>query len=1106
MQHWLDQHDLGKYAELFAEHAIDIDIVQYLSERQIEQFGLPMGDRVRLQRAIAAMAGAASGFGDSSFEAGRRQLSVMFCDLVGSTALSQGLDPEDYGHIIRRFMACATAAVARYEGHVARYMGDALMVYFGFPLAHEDDAERAIRCGLEIVSAVRSLEPGHKLQLHTRVGIATGLAVVGEVVGAGASLEHTALGNTPNLAARLQAAAEPDSVVVSAATKRLVEGRLDLELVGELTLKGFAEPVVAYKATELRESGRLRTLTRQRLDRFVGRAKELQSLYQHWEQAAQGQGQVLLLGGEPGIGKSLMAEALRERLRAEPHLCIRYQCKALHVHSPFHPVIAQLGQAAGLAQGDSADAVLDKLEALLQGRFAGPQLKTSLALLAALLSIEQLRWPMPAMTPRQERAATIALLQQMIRERAQHMPLLLLVEDGHWIDPSTREFLDALVSGLATVPVMLLVTYRPPFECAWRGAANVTDLVLQRMSGEESEAIVRQLTGEQDLPPQVLAQIVERTDGIPFFVEEMTRSVLESRLGEPVHDGAVPPRPPAALAVPSTLQDSLMARLDRLGPARAVAQIGAAIGREFSYQLLAASAQMDGQALDAAMQRLMTAELVFRRGQAPDVVYAFNHALVRDAAYDSLLHKRRQELHGRIGGVLEDQFSQSVVSEPELLAHHFAKAGLSSKALKYWRFAGSRSYRRSAIVEAVSHYSQALELVPKLEDSSQRLELEVSLLTELGEALMLSKGFTAPEVRGLYERAEMLARGIDDTQRALKVLFGLWAYQHVRADMPKARVLAERLCSIGKQINDQDEGLSAMTVLGITTHCNGELALSRQTHEHVVEHYRFDAERARARPLVNDPGAMSRTYLASTLWYLGHPEQALRTSAQALDHARAIAHPYTLATVLALTARFHQIRRDLERTLALATETIAVSTEFGFPIWRTLGNLLVSWVRAERGDAKGALQMQAAIGVYRTIGVGISLPYYRALHAEQQARRGHVEEALATLGEALAETALTGAHTEEAEIRRIEGEILRLRGAHASALAEQRLREALALAGRQGALALRLRCASSLARLLRDDARISEARETLEGERSRFTEGFGADDLQAADALLAELG
>jgi class 3 adenylate cyclase/tetratricopeptide (TPR) repeat protein/DNA polymerase III delta prime subunit len=1100
---WLDRHGLSKYAALFADNAIGLDILPSVTDRHLEQLGMPLGDRLRIQRAIRALIDAKTAKPGPEAAAERRQLTVMFCDLVGSTQLSQQMDPEDYRDVIRAYRSAVARVVARYEGSIAQYLGDGVLVYFGYPIAHEHDAERAIRAGLDIVAAMGDLESGGEAPLHVRVGIATGLVVTGDVVAEGGAEERTAVGETPNLAARLQEAAEPNCVVVSAATKRLVEGRLELEPLPALALKGVEQPVTAYRATGVLR-GRMRALIRQRLARFVGRANEFDALSQVWRDARSGFGHIALISGEPGIGKTLLAEVLRERLRGEPHACIRYQCTPFHTHSAFHPVIAQLSRAAGFAALDDVRTKMAKLEELFEGSFAEREKETSIALMAALLSLEQVRFRLPAMTPRQQKTATIELLRRQLDGLARQTPVLVLVEDAHWIDPSTKELLDELAPGISKIPALLLITHRPGFDATWIADRHATRISLGRLSSAEGLALVGQLAGERTLSAEIVAQIVDRSDGIPLFIEEMTKSVLELEIFPQAGGGTHPARGQRPIAVPSTLQDSLMARLDRLGPAREVAQIGAVIGREFSRDVIAASAQIEESELDSALERLIAAELIFVRRPAPAASYAFKHSLVRDAAYDSLLRKRRQELHARIGGVLEEHFSETVASEPELLAQHFEGAALPDKALKYWRRAGVRAFRASAIQESIAHFSRALQRVPEL-DPANRLDQEISLLTGLGESLMLSKGFAAPEVRAVYERAEALAAEIGELPRAARVVFGLWAYHHVRADMAKAHALAERLDAIATRMENADEGLGAQAALGITSHCMGEFALSRRRHEHVVRNYRFESDRTRARTYVSDPGAISRTYLATTLWCLGLPEQALKMSVDAVEGARASAHPYTLATVLALTARFHQIRRDAEATLKVADETIAVSTQFDFPIWRTLGDLLVCWVRAERGDLAALEKMQAAIARYRRMGVGISLPYYTALLAEQCARRGRFDEALAMTTDAIAESIATKAHAEEPEIRRIECDVLRMRGGTRAAECGPRLQEALSLAERQGAMGWRLRLAMSLARRLRDERRLEEARELLTAERRLFTEGFGAGDLQAADALLSEL-
>jgi class 3 adenylate cyclase/energy-coupling factor transporter ATP-binding protein EcfA2 len=659
----------------------------------------------------------------------------MFCDLVGSTPLSARLDPEDLRGIIGAYHRCVTEIVQGFGGFVARYMGDGVRVYFGYPQAHEDDAERATRCGLALVDRVPQLDQPEKL--HARVGIATGLVVVG-----GQVVEHDVAGDTPNLAARLQALAKPDTVVIAASTRRLTGDLFEYSDLGEIELKGITEPVPSWQV--LRPSAfasRFEALRGAMLSPLVGRDEQIDLLQRRWVRAKAGDGQVVLVSGEPGIGKSRLVTALAERLQPEPHLRLRYFCSPYHQDSALFPFIDQLGRASGFARDDPPTARVEKLEALLA---VGAATSEDLALLVDLLSLPTSdHHPLPNLSPQRKKEKTLEALTRQLGGLARQQPVVMVFEDAHWIDPTSRELLDLTVECVRNLPVLLIVTFRPEFQPPWTGQPQVTMLALSRLDRYDRTALIEQIAGSTALPNEVIDQIAERTDGVPLFIEELTKSVLES---------GVP-----AVGIPTTLHDSLMARLDRLSSVRRVAQIGAAIGREFSYVLLDAVSHLPEDDLQAALARLVASELVFQRGAPPEAVYVFKHALVQDAAHSSLLRATRQHLHAEIAQALEIHSSEMMENQPELLALHYAEAGLVEKSIAFWAKAGHRSTARSAMAEAAAQFQRGIDQLALLPDTPERHRQELEFFSALGAVLQVVKGFAAPETgRALRPRTRVV--------------------------------------------------------------------------------------------------------------------------------------------------------------------------------------------------------------------------------------------------------------------------------------------------------------------------------------------------------------
>ena len=759
---WLRGIGLAQYAEMFRANDIDIELLGRLTNDDLKDIGVAsFGHRKKLLEAIAELAGAVPVSPQPALiepkahdAAERRQVTVMFSDLVGSTALSARMDPEDLREVISAYQKCVAETVRRFGGFVAKYMGDGVLVYFGYPQAHEDDAERAVRAGLELIAAVSALKLNAPLQ--TRVGIATGLVVVGDLIGSGDAQERGIVGETPNLAARLQGIAEPNRVVIAEGTRRLLGNLFELEDLGPKDLKGIAGPVRAWAALRVSSAeGRFEALHASGLTALVGREEELELLLRRWSKTKTGEGQVVLLSGEAGIGKSRLTAALLERLTTEPHTRLRYFCSPQHTDSAFYPIIGQMEHAAGLAHDDAPQARLDKLDAMLAQTSTS---REDAALFADMLSLpNDGRYPALAVIPEQRRQRTLEALTSQLAGLASQQPVLMIVEDAHWIDPTSLEVFGRTVDQIKALPTLLIVTFRAEFNAPWVGQSHVTSLMLNRLGERETAAIITRLVGNKELPADVMAEIVERTDGIPLFVEEMTKAILEAESeGEAQRTAAAVPSP--ALAVPASLHASLMARLDRLGPAKEVAQVGAAIGREFSHVLLAAVVGKPEAELGSALDRLIAAGLLFRQGVPPHATYLFKHALVQDAAYSTMLRGRRQQLHSAIAQVLEERFPELVNSTPEAIAQQFERVGQNEKAIQYWLRAGDRDLRRFAMKESITHYSNALRLVTAMPNTPERSGLELGVCLGLGLAQQIGIGPTAKESGVNYQRALTLSR------------------------------------------------------------------------------------------------------------------------------------------------------------------------------------------------------------------------------------------------------------------------------------------------------------------------------------------------------------
>jgi class 3 adenylate cyclase/tetratricopeptide (TPR) repeat protein len=1088
---WLHGLGMQQYEPAFRANEIDERVLPSLTAEDLKDLGVTLvGHRRRLLDGIAALSAAApvAANARTRADAERRQLTVMFCDLVGSTALSARLDPEDLREIIGAYHRAVAEIVAGFDGFVAKYMGDGVLVYFGYPRAHEDDAERAVRAGLGVVEAVGRLDV-KSIKLKARIGIATGLVVVGDLIGEGSAQEQSVVGETPNLAARLQALAKPDAVVIAASTRRLVGDLFEYRELGSVDVKGIAAPVPAWQV--LRASAvasRFEALRGSALTPLIGRDEEIDLLLRRWARAKAGDGQIVLISGEPGIGKSRITAELEERLRAEPHFHLRYFCSPYCRDSALYPFIDQLWHAAEFAGDDPPTAKLEKLEAVL---FRGGQPDEDVSLLADLMSLPvSARHPLPSLSPQRKKQRTLEALLRQLEGLAHQQPVLMAFEDAHWVDPTSRELLDLTVERVRSLPVLLIVTFRPEFQPPWTGQPQASMLTLNRLDRHDRTALVTQIAGGKALPAAVVAQIVDRTDGVPLFVEELTKSVLESGM--------------SLVGIPTTLHDSLMARLDRLASVRLVAQIGAAIGREFSYSLLRAVSRLSEDELQAALARLVDSELVFQRGTPPDTVYTFKHALVQDAAHGSLLRSTRQRLHAQIAEALEVHFPEVMVAQPELLAQHYAEAGLAEKSAGFWGKAGQRSVARSATAEAATQYQKGLDQLTLLPDGPERQRQELEFYSALGAVFRAVKGQGAPETGQAYTRARELWERLVFPPEYLHVPYGQSRYHMYRGEFDLAQRFAEDLLRLSRERNDPAGLVLGHFSCGHNLMSAGRFASSRSHLEEAVSLCDSIPHRLLIHLAGTHPHGSAHPFLGIVLFCLGFPDQALTRSSAAVAEARKLDHPPTLASGLTVNARLLALVGDNVALAQRADQILAVATEQGFPMWIALGTLLRGWVKIRNGDvAEGISLMRSGWTACHATGTLGNMTAFIALLARACEIAGQIDEAMTQLNDALQIAKRTGERWLDAELYQHKGQLL-LRQGHTEA-AEELYCKALSIAQEQEAKMWELRAAMSLARLRRDQGRAGEARGLLAPVYGWFTEGFATPDLLEAKALLDEL-
>jgi class 3 adenylate cyclase/tetratricopeptide (TPR) repeat protein len=1018
---WLRGLGLEQYAPAFRDNDVDGEVLPELTADDLISIGVTsVGHRRKLLAAIAALgaeptrdstqpvaSATSTPISPRTSDAERRQLTVMFCDLVGSTALSARLDPEDLREVIGAYHRCCTDLITEAGGFVAKYMGDGVLAYFGYPLAHEHDAEHAVRAGLALVEAAPQLTTAAGVPLQVRVGIATGLVVVGDLIGAGAAQEQAVVGETPNLAARLQALAEPGAVVIADGTRRLLGNLFELKDLGARDLKGLAGPARAWAALRARSVGsRFDALHTTGLTALVGREEESELLLRRWSRAKTGEGQVVLLSGEAGIGKSRLTAALPERLSGEPHTLLRYFCSPQRADSAFHPIIGQIERAAGLAYDDKPQAKLDKLDVLLGQTSTSPE---DAALFAEMLSLpNDGRYPALDLAAEQRRQRTLEALMSQLAGLARRQPVLMIFEDVHWVDPTSLEVLGRIVDRIKTLPVLLIVTFRPEFNAPWVGQSHVTSLTLNRLGEREAAAIIARLVGNKTLPADVMAEIVERTDGIPLFVEEMTKAVLEAE-SEGAARRTVAAAPSPALAVPASLHASLMARLDRLGPAKEVAQIGSAIGREFSHALLASVVRKPEAELGSALDRLVQAGLLFRQGVPPQASYLFKHALVQDAAYGTLLREPRRALHARIAEILDSQFSEIAESQPEILARHCTEAGLIEKAAGLWGKAGQRSLARSALVETAAQLTRALDQNATLPGTPalrrEQIKLQVALITPL----MHVKGYAAAEpkaaaeqARSLIEQAEALGEPSEDPLLLFSVLFAFWVANLVASNGDVICDLAMQFLAFAEKQRATVPLMVGHRIMGISLLVTGDIAEGRGHLDQALALYDPAEHHPVAARFGQDNAVAILVYRSLALWLLGYPEAALRDTDDALRNAREIGQAATLMYALSQTSIPYTLCGNRAAAAAQAQELVALAEEKGSLFWKARRMMDQGRVLALAGRALDATEILiSGMAALRTTGATQWMPFFLPHLARAHAELGQFEAAWRCIGEAM---------------------------------------------------------------------------------------------------------
>ena len=1098
---WLQSLGLEKYSAILASHDIDLTVVPDLTEQDLEKLGLSLGHRRKFLTAAATLRPATSSpvalaevrpSNQPAPQVERRQVTVVFIDLVGSTALGSELDPEDLIRLLRQYRDVCVAAVSKYDGYIAQYLGDGILVYFGFPLALEHGAELAVRAGLETVEKVGRLKRPDGLPLQCRVGIATGLVVTGAASGVGAAGEETVVGDTPNLAARLQSAAEPDCVLVSSSTHQLTGDFFDYSFLGEQAIKGFNEPVLVWKA--LRESAtesRFAAAHAAAAGPMVGRERELAFLYDAWQRAAQGDGHVVLLAGEAGMGKSRLLEALAERVRAEPHRLLRCQCSPYHRNSVLFPLKTLLRHRLDIDRDLSTQENMDRIGRTLER--VGRHTRSSTLLLAELLEIplEDTLSPIE-MTPNQRKNETLAIVEDLLM-MALDGPVLLLIEDAHWSDQTTQTLIDRLLKRIGREHALVLITHRPELKTNWSEHAQGTQINCKPIGQDHCAALIRQVANRMQMDDSLVQEIITRSDGVPLFAQELTRAVLDLRSVGPS-------------AVPLTLQDSLMARLDRLGRAKDVAQIASVFGRQFSLALLQAVAGASPGELREALVRLRESGLVFEAGNEDELSYSFNHSLVQEAAYESLSRSRRQSLHHEIARHLESRSAATGESEPTLIAHHYSRAGDGEKSFEFWLLAADRSGQRLAFAESVANLSSALAEAERVADPVQRTHLKLEAQLRLGATLALHKGPQSSETELALDEARTLATTVNAKPQLFQATWGLYLNAARNQRLDKAELRGDELMTISREIGDEDLKFEALHHLWGLVYFKGQTQEMLQRTAVGIQQY--DRDRHHRFSYVyagHDPGACAYCVRALALGLAGRARSVRPTVDEGLALSNSLQHPLTLAFLNSVACFALHLVGDADGCREFSERLVQVSARYDFPATRAVGSFMLGAARALEGDIALALE-QMEPSYEATFGYGFLGMLPGIIMADTLASANRNKEALALVARLLEESRTPEEGVFVPELWRLRGELVLRESAGAAREAERHFATAARLAAEQGALVYRLRAGTQLSRLLAEQGRREEARTVLDDANANPLEEWDGPEIATATQLRSELG
>lgn len=1110
LRRWLDDLGLGQYANLFANSQLDQENLPNVDDGDLEKLGVPLDLRKKLIKAIKEQrvtppktlqrgVEAQPHLSAASGRAERRHLTILFCDMVGSTALSTQLDPEDLQTILYQFQTCCNDAIRRYGGHIFRLMGDGVLAYFGFPTAHEDDAERAVNAALKIVQTISAVKVRGAQHIEVRIGIATGLVVVGDLIGEGRDLGL--VGEAPNLAARLQQLAEPNQVLVTSTTRRLLGRLFDLEDLGEHPVKGIDGLVGVWRVLGPSSfASRFEARRALHLTPLVGRKSELNLLRARYREAQRGAGQIVLISGDPGVGKSRLIMTLSQQLAEEACFPIYIQCSSYHTSSALYPIIRYLEDAAGIAREASPTVKLDKLEAFVR-RYASEQAQSTVPLLAALLSIPtEGRYAPLELTSQQQKNRTFAALLDLLDGQAKAQPILLIVEDVHWIDPTSLELLERIRNRIQIWPMLAVLLFRPEFSLGWVDQPHIKSMTIFRLDAAEVAAMVELVAGEQVLSPKIRDEIAAKTDGVPLFIEEMTKAVIESGRSS---ETRIAIGLESALNVPDTLHESLMARLDQVASMRRVAQAAAVIGREFSLDLLEAIAPLSEVDIRDAIGSLLESGLLFRSGHSAHDVYIFKHALVQDEAYASLLREERRELHVRIAEVLCSNFVEAAEGAPEIVAHHYTMAGRREAAIEYWLKAGRRASERSAFAEAITHLETALKLLAEMPATPERDKIELPVQQSLANALIAAKGFGSVEASQAFQRTLELCNTFDESPQTFAVLTGMVGVHMQRADFERSCELAQDLFKRADRQDDSTPRLMGHSALGMCLMLTGELNVGCEHLRQSLELYDLSRHGPFAFVFARDFKATAQAHLALASVALGDLSGGLAYGRAAVEHAELLRHPHSLCYVLPFSAGAHLICGDPEAAHPIAERTMVLAAEYGFPLWLAGGRLMRGWAQLDLGDAKqGLSDIRQSVDELAAIGTLLWVQFGRYVLAQAMAKTGDGRGALGLIDEALTGIRGGSGRWYAADLHRLKGDVLMETGDLAEA--EDCYEAAITIAARQEARLWQLRATNNLASLLRAQGRMSEVHSRLAPLYAGFSQETVSPHLRQAEVLLAQ--